>query len=108
MLLLSASLLVLGNVCEFSTEVHGAVPASAHEREQGDEPHHHSVAHLTACEGAAIASSAAPEVGPDAPAAIPNLGAWLEPPQDRVAAIGRVPVPTSSPPLFVLHASLLI
>jgi hypothetical protein len=108
LLMLAATLIVFGNVCEFSTESHSAEPAPAHETDQGGEPHHHSAAHLSACEGAATAPSNTPAVGPDAVAFLPSLELWVGPLQNRVVAVGTRPVSLSGPPLFILHAALLI
>lgn len=108
LLVFAATLIVFGNVCEFSTESHSAEPATAHETDQGGEPHHHSAAHLSACEGAATAPSNTPAVGPDAVAFMPSREAWAEPLQDHVIAVGTRPVSLGRPPLFILHAALLI
>ena len=108
LLVFAATLIVFGNVCEFSTESHSAEPAPAHESDQGGEPHHHGAAHLSACEGAATAPSNTPAVGPDAVAFMPSLEAWAEPLHDHAGAAGTRPVPLSGPPRFILHAALLI
>jgi len=108
LLVFAATLIVFGNVCEFSTESHSAEPAPAHETDQGGEPHHHSAAHLSAGEGAATAPCNTPAVGPDAVAFMPSLEAWAEPLQDHVVAVGTRPVYLSRPPRFILHAALLI
>jgi hypothetical protein len=108
LLVFAATLIVFGNVCEFSTESHGAEPAPAHLSDQGGEPHHHGAAHLSACEGAATAPSNTPAVGPDAVAFMQGLEAWAEPLHDHAGAAGTRPVPLSGPPRFILHAALLI
>lgn len=107
-LVFAATLMVFGNVCEFSTESHSAEAAPAHEIDQGGEPHHHSAAHLSACEGAATAPSNTPAFGLDAVAFLPSLEAWAVPLQDHVVAVGMRPVSLSGPPRFILHAALLI
>jgi hypothetical protein len=106
LLVFAATLIVFGNVCEFSTEPHGAEPAPAHESDQGGEPHHNSAAHLSACKGAAIAPSNTPAVGPDAVAFMPSLEAWAEPLQDHVVAAGTRPVSLSRPPRFISSSTL--
>lgn len=106
LLVFAATLIVFGNVCEFSTESQSAEPAPAHESDQGGEPHHHSAAHLSACEGAATAPSNTPAVGPDAVAFMPSLEAWAEPLQDHVVAVGTRPVSLSGPPRFISSSTL--
>ena len=103
----AAILIVLCSVCEFSTDAHGAAPEQEkHHQDAGS--HHHSAAHLTACEGAATTSSGVSEVGPDAGAPMPVLEAWGRPLQNHVGVLGRRPLSLSGPPRFILHAALLI
>ena len=108
LLVFAATLLVFGNLCEFSTDSHSVEPAPAHETDPGGEPHHHSAAHLSVCEGAAIVSSNTPAVGPDAVAFMPSLEVWAERLQDHVVAVSTRPVSLGRPPRFILHAALLI
>ena len=93
------------NVCELP--VHGHAHVS--ERPVADQGSHgHGEAHVSACEGSAMKPSAPPEAIPDATGApVENHIAPIPPP------VGQPPEPATSsllhrPPLFLLHAALLI
>jgi hypothetical protein len=108
LLVFAAVLIVAGNVCEFSGDAHDAAPASKHEREQSGETHHHGAAHLTTCEDGAVPTSSVYPFPPDVAMATPRLGRFVEPLHIRAVVVGRLPVSLSGPPLFLLHAALLI
>ena len=107
-LILAAILIVVGNVCEFSNVAHGSTQAPVHENGQSGDQHHHGAAHLTSCEGAAVPASSAPALGLDAAPLMPRLEAFLKPRHVRAVTLERLPVSLSGPPLYVLHAALLI
>jgi hypothetical protein len=108
LLVFAAVLIVVGNICEFSGEAHGATPAPQHQRDQSGEPHHHGAAHLTTCENDVVSTSSAHPVAHDAAAFTPRPAGFVEPLDVRAVVVGRLPVPLSGPPLFILHAALLI
>ena len=101
-------LIVAGNICEFSGEAHGATPAPEHRSDQSGAPHHHGVAHLAPCENDAASTNSANPVAPDVAMFAPRLERFVEPLDVRAAAGGRLPAPLIGPPLFILHAALLI
>ena len=103
--LFAAILIVVGNVCEFSGEAHGATLAPEH---QSGEPHHHGVAHLTVCENDAASTNSPHYVAPAAATFTPTLEGFVEPLDVRAVDVGRLSVPLSGPPLYILHAALLI
>ena len=108
LLVFAAMLLVVGNVCEFSGDAHGATVASEHESEQSGEAHHHGAAHLTTCEDGGVPTSSVYPVAQDVVMATPRLGRFVEPLHVRAVVVSRLPVSLSGPPLFLLHAALLI
>ena len=103
-----AILIVAGNACEYSGEAHVSTRAPQHESDQSSDQHHHSAAHLTSCEGAAVSVSSAPVVGHDAAPLMPRLEAFLEPRHLQAVVVERRAVSLSGPPLYLLHAALLI
>jgi len=93
------------NVCELPVHGHAHVSESP-VADQGS--HGHGGAHVSACEGSAMKPSAPLEAIPDATGApVENHIALIPPP------VGQPPEPATSsllhrPPLFLLHAALLI
>jgi len=108
LLVLAAVLIVVGNVCEFPGGAHCATVASEHESEQSGEAHHHGAAHLTTCEDGGVPTSSLYPVAPDVVTAMPMLGDFVELLHVRAVVVARSPVSLSGPPLFLLHAALLI
>src|SRR6266542_2310828 len=108
LLVFAAVLIVVGNVCEFSGDAHGATVASEHKSEQSGEAHHHGAAHLTTCEDGGVSTSSVYPVAPDVAMATPMLGRFVEPLHLRAVVVGRLSVSLSGPPLVLLHAALLI
>jgi hypothetical protein len=108
LLVLAAVLIVVGNVCEFSGKAHGATVVSEHDSEQSGEAHHHGAAHLTTCEDGGVSTSSSYPVLPDVAVSTPMLGRFLEAQRLRGLIVGRQPVSFGGPPLFLLHAALLI
>jgi len=108
LLVFAAALIVAGNVCEFSGEAHGAPLASEHEGEPSGEAHHHGAAHLVTCEDGGVFTQSTDPILPDVAVAVPTLRRFLEPLHLRAVDVGRLPVSLSGPPLFLLHAALLI
>jgi hypothetical protein len=106
--LFAAILIVVGNICEFSVEAHGATLAPEHQSDQSGEPRHQGAAHLTACETDAVSTSSAHPVAPEAVTFTPGLEGFVEPLDVRAVVVDRLPVPLSGRPLFILHAALLI
>ena len=107
-LVFAAMVIALGNDCAFFGEAVEPGVAEAQGGNHSDEQHHPGVAHLTSCEGAALAASSVSPIGPDPVALSSRLVATLEPLRTHVGRVARLPVPTSSPPLFLLHSALLI
>jgi hypothetical protein len=93
------------NICELPVRGHAHV-AESPVTDPGSQGH--GDAHVSACEGSALKPSAPPEAIPDATGApVENHIAPIPPP------VGRPPAPATSsllyrPPLFLLHAALLI
>jgi hypothetical protein len=108
LLVFAAVLIVVGNICEFSGEAHGAALAPEHRSDQSSEPHHHGAAHLSTCENDAVSTSSAHPIAHYAATFTPSLEGFVEPPDVRAVVVGRLPIPLSGPPLFILHAALLI
>lgn len=108
LLVVAAVLIVAGNVCEFSGEAHGATVVPEHESQQSGEAHHHGAAHLATCEDGGLSISNTYPVLPDVVVVPPTLERFLESVHLRAVAVGRLPVSLSGPPLFLLHAALLI
>jgi hypothetical protein len=106
--LFAAILIVVGIIFEFSGEAHAATLAPEHQSDQSGEAHHHGAAHLTACENDVVSTSSARPVAPDAATFTPGLEGFIEPLDVRAVVADRLPVPRSGPPLFILHAALLI
>ena len=106
--LFAAILIVAGNIFEFSGGPHGATLAPEHQSDQSGGPHHHGAAHLTTCENYVVSTSSASPVAPDAATFTPGLEGFVEPLDVRAVVVGRLPVPLTGPPLFILHAALLI
>jgi hypothetical protein len=101
-------LIVVGNICEFSGEAHGATLAPEHQGDQSGEPHHHRAAHLTTCEHDVVSASRAHPVAPEAATLTPRLEGFVEPLDVRAVVVGRLLVSLSGQPRFILHAALLI
>ncbi len=108
LLALAAILIVVGSVCEFSGEAHGATLAPEHQSDQSGEPHHHGAAHLTTCEKDVVSTSSGHPLAHDAATFAPSLEGFVELLDVRAVGVGRLPVPLSGPPRFILHAALLI
>jgi hypothetical protein len=108
LLVVAAILIVAGNTCEFSGEAHGATPAPERQSDQSGEPHHHGAARLTTCENDVVSTNSAHPVVPDAATFTPRLEGFVEPLDVRAVVVGRLPVSLKGPPLFILHAALLI
>ena len=108
LLLFAAILIVVGNICEFSGDAHGATLAPERQSDQSGEPHHHGAARLSTCENDVVSTSSAHPVAPDEATFTPRLEGFVEPLDVRAVVVGRLPVPLSGPPLFILHAALLI
>ncbi len=108
LLIFAGILAIVGNICEFSGEAHGATLAPEHQSDQLGEPHHHGAAHLTTCENDAVSTNTAHPVAPVAATFTPRLEGFVEPLDVRAVDVGRLSVPLSGPPLFILHAALLI
>jgi hypothetical protein len=112
LLVFAAILIVVGNIvgyiCEFSGEAHGATLAPEHQSDQSGEPHHHGAAHLTTCENDVVSTNSAHPVALDAATFTPRLEGFVEPLDVGAVVVGRLPVPLGGPPLFILHAALLI
>ena len=106
--LFAAILIVVGNSCEFSGEAHGATLAPEQQGDQSGEPHDHGAAHLTTCKIDVVFTTSAHPVAHDAATFTPRLEGFVEPLDLRAVVVGRLPVPLSGPPLFILHAALLI
>ena len=97
-----AVFVVLGHVCALPVHVHaGAVTTHAedHPEHGGDE-----AAHGGSCEALRASTNS------DAPALIPTgfVLHVISSPETRLAHATQAPAPASSPPLFLLHAALLI
>jgi len=97
-----AVVVVFGHVCALPVHVHaGAVTTHAddHSEHGGDE-----AAHGGSCEALRASS------GVDAPALLPTVFVLQVIDDSTIALAGATlsPVPASSPPLFLLHAALLI
>jgi hypothetical protein len=97
-----AVFVVLGHVCALPVHAHaGAVTTHAgdHSEHGGDE-----AAHGGSCEALRASLSS------DVPALIPTgfVLPVISGPETQLARATLAPAPTSSPPLFLLHASLLI
>jgi len=107
-LFLAAILIVGGNIFEFSGEAHGATLAPEHQSDQSGEPHHHGGAHLTTCENEVVSTTSARPAAHDTATFTPRLEGFVEPLDVRAVVVGRLPVSLSGPPLFILHAALLI
>ncbi len=103
-----ATLIVAGNVCEFSGEAHGAKLAPERQSDQSGEPHHDRAAHLTTCENEVVSTSSAHPVAHDAAMVTPRLEAFVELQDVQGVLVSRLPEPRRGPPLFILHAALLI
>jgi hypothetical protein len=106
--LFAAILIVVGNICEFSGEAHSATLGPVHQSDQSGEPHHHGAAHLTTCENDVVSTSGVHPVAPDAATFTSGLEGFVEPLDVRAAGAGALPAPLSGPPLFIVHAALLI
>jgi len=105
--LLSIGLLVLlaftliGHICALP---HGDDHAASPPENAG---HHHDGGdslHVASCEGVRPVSPSSP----CAPQVAVSIMAYVAPAPIARASLSRRPRPTSSPPLFLLHASLLI
>jgi hypothetical protein len=97
-----AVFVVLGHVCALPVHAHaGAVTTHSedHPEHGGDE-----AAHGGSCEALRASTNS------DAPALIPTgfVLHVVSGPKIRLAHATLTPTPTSSPPLFLLHAALLI
>ncbi len=108
LLILATMLLVVGNLCEFVGEAQGHALIGAHERNAPAEDHHHSSAHLASCENGAVPTSSSLLVSPDIVTPPPSVEVLLIPLQVQSVAVCRLPDSFSGPPLFILHATLLI
>ena len=106
--LFAAIVIVVGSICEFSGEAHGATLAPEHQSDQSGEPHDHGAADLTACKNDVVSTNSAHPVAHDAPTFTPRPEGLVEPLDLRAVVVGRLPVRLSGPPLFILHAALLI
>jgi len=105
--LFAAILIVVGSICEFSGEAHGATLAPEQQGDQSGEPHDHGAVPLTTCKNDVVSTNSAHPVAHDAATFTPRLEGFVEPLDLRAVVVGRLPVPLSGPPLFILHAALL-
>jgi hypothetical protein len=102
-LLLVAFAILLSHVCARPTHAHDAVPAS-----------HTSHAHDPDTESDAVHAASCEALKPDGTSAVPLASSHAAFDRLRLAVpagsvtCGPVPRPTTSPPLFLLHAALLI
>jgi hypothetical protein len=108
LLVFAAILIVVGNVCEFSGEAHGATLAPEHQSDRSDEPHHHGVAHFGTCENDVVSTNSVHPVAHDAAMPTQGLAGFVEPLDVQAVVAGRLLVSLSGPPRFILHAALLI
>src|SRR5262245_39787610 len=108
LLILATMLLIVGNLCEFVGEVQGHALTGAHERNAPAEDHHHSSAHLASCENGAVPTSSPVLVSPDIVTPPRSVEVLLIPLQVPSVSVCRLPDSFSGPPLFILHATLLI
>jgi len=100
-LLLVLAFTLVGHICALPhRHDHAAVPeqSAGHDHDSGD------ALHVASCEG--VRSS--PPSSPCAPQATPLLTVDAAAPGVARLALIRTPQPSSSPPLFLLHAALLI
>jgi len=108
LLVLATMLLVVGNLCEFVDEAEGHAPIGTHEGNAPVEGHHHSSAHLASCETGAVPTSSPVLVSPDIVTSLPSVQVFLLPLHVQSVSVGRLPDSLNGPPLFILHATLLI
>jgi hypothetical protein len=101
-LLLVLGLTLLGHVCVLPLHDHEQ-PATSHHAEDQDHRGGDSM-HAASCEAVRSASPASPCV----PHVTTALSADVAVPQTRRIPLTRRPQPSSSPPLYLLHAALLI
>jgi hypothetical protein len=101
-LLFIAVAIVLSHVCALPTHAHADQPA-AH-TSHGSDPAHEGV-HGASCEAVKPTASSAVPAGLPQAATVESTAITL---QTVPAARDRVPDSRSSPPLFLLHAALLI
>ena len=99
---------LLGTMCEFADEEHAVAAAAPEEPNHGPAAPHQIAGHLAWCDELVIPASTSAQGAPSA-VVLPVL-AWAAPsivgPSSRWEGKAAVPVPR--PPLFVLHAALLI
>jgi hypothetical protein len=100
-LLLLLAFTLVGHICALPHgDDHAAVPheSAGHGHEHGD------ALHVASCDGV----RPAPPSSPCAPQATLLLSLDAAAPRVVQLALVRIPQPSSSPPLFLLHAALLI
>jgi hypothetical protein len=103
-----ALLAVIGHVCALTGHVHAATSASAHGHAAPITDHEHSdgdALHAASCE--AVRSGAATAETPTVVAASSRTSATDDRVETRLRAAESAP-PTSSPPLYLTHRTLLI
>src|SRR5258705_11021421 len=100
-LLLFLGVTLVGHVCALPLHDHAAPPTPQHSEEQ---QHDGDSVHAASCEAVASTAPASPGV-PDITTAFRRDGAVR---QSRGIALTHRPTNSSSPPLFLLHAALLI
>jgi hypothetical protein len=100
-LLAVLALTMVGHICVLP---HGEDHQRAPRESTGHEHDHGDGAHVASCEGIRSAAPSSPCTSLVATALIPYVGV---PQHARVSTTPR-PQPVSSPPLFLLHAALLI
>jgi hypothetical protein len=100
-LLAVLALTMVGHICVLP---HGDDHERARRESTGHEHDHGDDVHVASCEGIRSAAPCSPCISPVAMAFIPYVRA---PKAARVSTTPR-PQPTRSPPLFLLHAALLI
>jgi hypothetical protein len=96
-----AIVMLLGHICALPFHAHAGVFTAHHDHESAP-PGDDSV-HTASCE--AVETSPSIDI-PNAVEAAPQLATGSAVPQPAVAV--AVPTPAASPPLFLLHAALLI
>src|SRR5215470_8586652 len=106
-LVLVAMLLVVGNLCEFVGEAEASAPIGAHEKNAPTDDHHHTSAHLASCQNGGVPATSPVLVFLEI-ITPPSVEVFLVPLHAPSVAIGRLPESLKGPPLFILHATLLI
>lgn len=108
LLVFAALLIAAGDVCAFSDAAHGSAMPPGHESDRSGEQHQHGVAHLGSCEGAVISGGSAPVIGHETTQLVPVLEAFPELRHARAVTVDGATVSRAGPPLYLLHAALLI